>query len=109
MAIISLTLSLSLPFSTVVKLHQLEGGGPLFNLVKCLLSAAFEIRRHLADAHDIASFEVAFSRFFMAAARAGEVVVERGGGSVVGHIHSNQTLDTDIAFVGSLPSQARLG
>lgn len=108
MAIISLTLSLSLPFSTVVKLHQLEGGGPLFNLVKCLLSAAFEIRRHLADAHDIASFEVAFSRFFIAAVRAGGVVVERGG-SVVGHIHSNQTLDTDIAFVGSLPSQARLG
>lgn len=105
MAIISLTLSLSLPFSTVVKLHQLEGGGPLFNLVKCLLSAAFGIRRHLADAHDIASFEVAFSRFFIAAARTGG----KGGGSVVGHIHSNQTLDTDIAFVGSLPSQARLG
>lgn len=76
----------------------------MFNLVKCLLSAAFGIRRHLADAHDIASFEVAFSRFFIAAVRAAGEVRGRGIGAVVGHIHSNQTLDTDIAFVGSLPS-----
>lgn len=69
-----------------------EVGGPLFNLVKCLLSAAFGIRRHLADAHDIASFEVAFSRFFIAAARTGGK-----GGGVCSWAHSFQS-DTGYRY-----------
>lgn len=75
----------------------------MFNFVKCLLSAAFGIRRHLEGAHDIATFVVAFSGFFIAAVRAGRGS-GGGRGSAAGEIHSNQTLDTDIAFVGSLPS-----